>query len=732
VRRRRAYLGVFALGLAVRLLHLWSMRASPYFQTLMGDSRGYDAWARELAGGHWYGSDVFYQAPLYPYLLGAIYTLAGPHPLAGRFVQCVLGATACVLLASAGERFFSRRVGLAAGVALALYAPAVFFDGLIQKSSIDVFLLCSALALAGRLVTDIDGPAPNEGGTWAWTGWAWTRATAWPALGVVTGLLSLTRENALVLVPIFVVWPFVQPNIAPGRRWTTAGLLLVGAAAVLTPVSVRNFSLGGELFVTTSQFGPNFYIGNNSQSDGTYAPLRFGRGSPEHEREDATRLAERAVGRTLTPREVSGYWASRAFAFMRGEPGAWLTLVGRKAMLLTNAREMLDTEAQEAHADWSWPLRVLSPIGHFGVVVPLAVVGWCVTWHHRSRLWILYAVVAALAVTTVAFYVFARYRLPLAPVLIVFASAGVVHLWRVLRPGGLADSAGGDPTLPRGLTMALFVVAAVLSNWPLLSPALMHAISESNLGAALYEDGHAPDAERHYRRALAIDADYAPAFNNLGVVLRAQGRLDEAIDTYRAGVRARSDYPDLHYNLGNALLEKRQPQEAVEHLRIAARSLPDSAAARNNLGQALAELGDLTAAESELRRAVDLDPRSGTARHNLGNVLASQRRVRDAEQELRRAASLDEGNGAIWYDLGSLLLEAGRAPEAVDALARAAREAPASARTQNNLGIALAQTGRVGDAIAAFERALALRPDLEDARRNLAMARGAVRSTRAR
>ena len=35
-------------------------------------------------------------------------------------------------LALAGVRLFSPRVGLTAGVMLALYAPAIFFDGLLQ------------------------------------------------------------------------------------------------------------------------------------------------------------------------------------------------------------------------------------------------------------------------------------------------------------------------------------------------------------------------------------------------------------------------------------------------------------------------------------------------------------------------------------------------------------------------------------------------------------------------
>ena len=71
---------------------------------------------------------------------------------------------------------------------------------------------------------------------------------------------------------------------------------------VLTPVAVRNRIVGGELHLTTSQLGPNLYIGNNPEADGTYRPLRPRRSEPQFERRDATELAERDVGRALSPK----------------------------------------------------------------------------------------------------------------------------------------------------------------------------------------------------------------------------------------------------------------------------------------------------------------------------------------------------------------------------------------------------------------------------------------------
>src|SRR5579864_553046 len=143
---------IFVVALAVRLVHVWQIRRAPFFTLLLGDSRGYDEWAQRIAAGDWIGHDVFYQAPLYPYVLGVVYATAGRHLLIVRVLQAVIGSASCALLALAAARLFrSRAIGVAAGLMLAFYAPAIFFDGLIQKSVLDVFFLCCALWLIAKL-----------------------------------------------------------------------------------------------------------------------------------------------------------------------------------------------------------------------------------------------------------------------------------------------------------------------------------------------------------------------------------------------------------------------------------------------------------------------------------------------------------------------------------------------------------------------------------------------------
>jgi tetratricopeptide (TPR) repeat protein len=692
-------LSIFFLAFTVRLLHLLQIRRSPFFDLPMGDSQVYDAWAVEIARGDWMGHEVFYQAPLYPYFLGAIFTVAGHDLLVVRLVQIVLGSIACVFIAHATSRIVSRRAGIVAGVLLALYPPAIFFDALLQKTVLDAFLMSLSI--------------------WILTG-IMIGATQWPswlALGAALGALSLTRENALALVAVVAVWAVVS---SPARvrsnrnasRLPPLAAFLFGTALVLLPVAARNFAVGGGFYLTTSQFGTNLYLGNNPRTDGTAGSLVGGRGSAEYERQDAIDLAERATGRRLTPGEVSSYWIGRVAEYIRSQPGDWLALMARKFTLLWNRSEAFDTESQESYAEWSTPLTLLGGIGHFGLLVPLAAIGVWITWPDRSRLLILYLLAATYAASVILFFIYARYRFPLVPFLIIFAASAFDQGHRFC----------ANATRRQLATLTAVVLAiAVFTNWPLLSSATMRAVTEHNLGAALQSDGRLDQAIERYRRAVAIKPDYAPAYSNLGTVLAAKGDLAGAVTAYERALAADPGVPDARYNLGNALLRNGDPRRAVDQFQRALAAAPDSVEVRTNLAIALAELGQLDDGVRFAREAVSLKPTSAITQRVLGQILSTLNRP-EAETALREATRLAPSDADARYALARWLLERERFADAIPQLTALVEIAPRSADAHNDLGIALASSGRTSDAVQEFRLALELNPRFDAARRNLAAA----------
>jgi Tfp pilus assembly protein PilF len=640
-REQATWAAVFALALALRLLYLAAWRDTLLFSTPVGDARAYLEWARAIAGGDWFGREVFYQAPLYPYFLAGVLRATGSESWGPRLVQALMGSLSCVLLGRAAERFFGRTVGVVAGVGLALYAPAIYFDGLIQKPALDSLLLSALLLVLSGVSTPI-GVGRALGA------------------GALLGLLGLSRENALVLAPVVALWLTTFPGEMARRRRALAPLAFgLGLALVLVPVGLRNQALGGRFLVTTSQLGPNLWIGNHPGATGRYEPLRAGRGSARYEREDARALAVEALRRELTPAEVSDYWRDRALAFMRAQPLDWLRQLARKAFLVANARELPDTEGIEAYTDESLLLRALFWPLHFGVIAPLAVVGAVARRRDWHRLWLLPAMALALLASVALFYVFARYRYALVPVLMPLAAAGAVALWAAARRRGAMRAVGG---------LALAGLAgAVVSNWPIGVPknvGLTHlsvggellqagrfaeaqaefqaavagmpgsGLAHSRLGDALRARGEPALALVSYERAIALSPQLADAHAGRGIVLDALGRGHDAEEAYRRALELDRIQPDANNNLANRLLDEGAAREAIPLYERALAARPDDPSIATNLAAALLRSGDATRALALLDGALARSPKLPNARINRAGVLESLGRTAEARADL--------------------------------------------------------------------------------------------------
>jgi len=523
---------------------------------LIGDAAAYYQWATTIAAGDWVGREPFYQAPLYPYFLAICFRLFGDEVWMIRVIQAIGGCASVWCLWHGTSLLFNRRAGIISAAMLAVYAPAVFFDGVVQKASLACLFTC---ALWGALAAHSVRQGAGRAGL----------------VGVLVALLALTRENAMVWLPLVALWVWTSAKTeAHWKRTRLVGACLLGTALVLVPVGMRNYRVGGEWSLSTFQAGPNFYIGNSQQADGRYRPLVRGHETPVFERRDAERLAEEAVGRELSPREVSRYWWSRAMADIRADPARWFGLIGRKLLMVWNRYEVADAESQYVYADYSLTLRVLGSICHFGVLCPLAAVGVIATSRDWRRLWICYAMIVSMALAVALFYVMARYRYPLVPLLLPFAAAGGLELWRLIR-------ASEFRVLAKRVVIALAVAGVV--NWPVHDEKRLDAMAWMNVGVTLAEEGDLVAATGSFRRAVQDHPESAEANNNLAQALALQGDYASAIGYYQAALAAEPGLLGADYNLAVALERTGRTAEAIHYYERALESDPSDEEARRTL-----------------------------------------------------------------------------------------------------------------------------------------------------
>ncbi len=643
----RPFAIISAVALASRALYLAQASSAPLFDLVVMDGAAYREWAARIAAGDWIGSEVFYQAPLYPYFLALIQLAFGDGLWPIRVVQALLGSLSCGLVFLAARWFFSRRVGWIAGLGLALYPPAIFFDGQIQKASLGGVLVTALLALLARAR---HASSPK----------------LWLAAGATLGALMATREETLLLTPVLLgaCWAYGR-----ARSQALASLVaaLGGLALVLAPIAARNAHVGGEFVLTTSQAGSNFFIGNHEGASGVYEPLLPGRSSTPLERIDARQLAEQGAGRALSASEVSSYWFGKSFEWITAEPLDWLALLARKFALALNAYEIPDYEDQGYYAEHSWLLRWLGAVLHFGLIAPLAAAGLLLSWSRRRELAVLHAVCGTLLFGLVLFYVFGRYRYPLAPPALILAAAAVVlahEHWLAKDRRRLA------PALVAALALG------VLSNWPLIDRRAQLAMSLSNVGAALIDLGRGAEAVADLERSVEL-----------------------------------ADDPDTRANLSVALLAANQPREALVHARRASEQRPDDPVLLRRLSAAQLASGDERAAIDTLKAAIQRRPGEVESWEALVTVFVNRgdwmRAIETARSALRyNPESIAAGLQLVWL-LSVAEDTTQRAPAEAVQLAQGleARTRGEDVRALEMHGVALASAGRRDEAQAKFEQA---------------------------
>lgn len=582
---RARSLGLAAVAVAVRLLHLLQVAPTPLFvyhrEFRDSDMFLIDQWAQRIAAGDflgrapyqpvaawqlligpesawhdWYGGALtFYKAPFYAYFLAAVHRLWGDPMLPAALLQIAAAAVSVVVLFRLGARLLDEAAGFWAALLFALYAPAIHFDVVLLRGPwIVLFSLVASLALA-RL-RDRPGPA---------------RAAA---AGVAVGLALIVNEGfgpvPLVVLALILAWWGITR-----RAGVVAFGFVLGLLAALTPVVMRNLAVGAPALRLAVTGSTVFAVFNGAHAN----PYAFD-------------VRPRPVAALIA--QGHGDTFATAVASLQSFPsaGALAAFYLKKASGLAIPFENPD------NVNYYYALTVdpwLRALPAYGTVLCLAVVGAVVLGRRVRSLAPLAPVAATLVASILMTLALSRYRVTLVPFLCVPAGFALARL------SGLARERRWRGVL--GLAVALALVSAASSG-----------VERAVLGP----------------RASADRQRYRPAEFFIGAdVYARRGRTEAALAELAELVRRNGD-PSVKTAalLATARLELKRGDAARARaaLELAALASPGDAQALTAKGDLeRAGLGDPRAAAASYRAALALapgEPLASALRERLSGVEA--------------------------------------------------------------------------------------------------------------
>ena len=119
--------------------------------------------------------------------------------------------------------------------------------------------------------------------------------------------------------------------------------------------------------------------------------------------------------------------------------------------------------------------------------------------------------------------------------------------------------------------------------------------------------GHWPEAEADFRRALELNPDHPQVLNYLGYsMVEKRVNLDEALDMIERAVAAQPDSGHIVDSLGWVLYRLGRYDEAITHMERAAELMPTDPVVNDHLGDVLWAVGRQTEARFQWKRALSL------------------------------------------------------------------------------------------------------------------------------
>ncbi|MBW1781114.1 MAG: glycosyltransferase family 39 protein [Deltaproteobacteria bacterium] len=410
------YVLVFLVSMGARAFFLvWIDEPILFFK--------YPYFAEKLAAGGDIGERIVDLSPFYLYFLTFLKKIFGIDWATVKLIQSFVGASNALLILAVGNRLFHNNTGLYAALLYALYGNVIILETTLEPT---VFIIFLNLLLIYFLLHATDGGAsPSQSTALILTG------------GAFTGLSIITKPNALLFIPVGIVWLlFFATRNHPLRERLLQSALFCGAALMaVSPVTFRNYHKLHDFVLVTADAGKVFYHGNSRGAtalEGADLPDDGsgdqGYGEPDYAHVVFRKTAAMLTGHAICPSEASWFWIKRTLDDIWGDPGGYLIREIKKFIFFFTDYEMhyIASAYKEYKASLSFPFI------RYGMIMSLGVLGMLLCIKDFRELFLIYGAVGVYLFAGMLFLVQSRYRTPAVPFFCLFAGCTINSLIQMI------------------------------------------------------------------------------------------------------------------------------------------------------------------------------------------------------------------------------------------------------------------------------------------------------------
>ncbi|MCX5701849.1 MAG: tetratricopeptide repeat protein, partial [Candidatus Omnitrophica bacterium] len=378
---------------------------------------------------------------------------------------------------------------------------------------------------------------------------------------------------------------------------------ILGLFMVIGSVTLRNYLVEKDFVLIAGNIGINFYSGNNPRATGTFfCPAEITLNQEDMFR-DSGIIARYETGKDLKTSGVSNFWFNKAIEFIRKDRVGYLKLLLKKITYCLSQYEFIHDIEYQLIAGKIGILKIM--FKDLSFLLPFGILGMLIGLRRFKDSALLYIFLFAVSSSIVMFFVAARYRLVIVPVIMIFVAFGFFSL---------LDALKNKSYIKFYLLILTLVAIFILLNFNSSRVRSFAADLKDNSGALdyhlakamVYEDNSDyPNAIKELILARTMHPENRRAIFRLGVIRYFLGDFRSSEEEFKEVTKISPLCFDAYYNLGLIYNLQGRFKEAEAVLDRAVFLYPEDASVHFELGMASKFIGNVKKAKREFGLALE-------------------------------------------------------------------------------------------------------------------------------